>query len=91
MNRAERRRAASRLPTHIRGAVLSGKAPRLDITPEELDRYGLTDACRTGSVLVIPGRRLNATRNGLEPCPKGQETPLRVNIVPGGRNGMDKA
>lgn len=90
MNRAQRRRAASQLPAHIRGPVLGGNTPRLDITPEELKRYGLADVCRTGSILVVPGRRLNATRDGLEPCPKGKETPLRINIVPGGDHGMDK-
>jgi hypothetical protein len=92
MNRTQRRRAASVIPAPYRKSVLRGNTPEVDMTPEQVDRYGLSKVVRHGSIVIVPGHRLNATRDGLEQCPKGQETPLRVNIVPGGERGtVDKA
>lgn len=67
MNRAQRRK----LPKN-----LQQKPQVLDITARHAADIGV----QQGDITVLTGFRRSAT-GGAEKCPKGQETPFRVNVV----------
>lgn len=67
MNRAQRRK----LPKNLRQ-----KPQVLDISVQQAAAIGV----QQDDLAVLAGFRRSAT-GGAEKCPKGQETPFRVNVV----------
>lgn len=79
MNRTQRRAEARSVPKALRAALNHGKLPIVEITIAQCRQFGLS--AKEGDVVTIAGWRRNPDGTGLQRCPKGQETPMRINIV----------